>query len=204
MNGISFISKYGFKPIGIVLVLAFISYIADFEILENIFIILTLVLIYVYRDTSRHVYENHQSVLSPIDGKVLAIDTVDDTYKLYVKVNLCNNHNLRAPFDGGVDIVNSKHGVNLNPNTPKGQLLNEQVELEFAANDNAKTSLNMKLFSGFCNPKIELKDGVEHTTQGKKIGFFVDGLAIITLNKKPLVNIGDKLKASQSILSKID
>ena len=204
MNGISFISKYGFKPIGIVIALAFISYIADFETLENIFVILTFVLIYVYRDTSRHIYENNQSVLSPIDGKILAIDIVDDRYKLYVKVNLCNNHNLRAPFDGRVDIINMKYGVNLNPNTPKGQLLNEQAELEFTTTNNTDTSLNMKLFSGLCNPKIDLKDGLEQTTQGEKIGFFVDGLAIITLNKKPLVNIGDKLKASQSILFKID
>jgi len=204
MNGISFISKYGFKPIGIVLVLAFISYIADFEILENIFIILTLVLIYVYRDTSRHVYENNKSLLSPIDGKVLAIDTVDGKYKLYIKVTPCNNHNVRAPFDGSIDILNMQYGVNLNPNTPKGQLLNEQIELEFIANDNAKTSLHMKLFSGLCNPKIELKDGLEQTIQGEKIGFFIDGLAILTIDKKPLVNIGDKLKASQSILSKID
>ena len=204
MNGISFISKYGFKPIGIVLVLAFISYIADFELLENIFIVLTLFLIYVYRDTSRHIFENHQSMLSPVDGTVLAVDTVDDTYKLYVKVNLCNNHNLRAPFDGDMNILSLKHGVNLNPNTPKGQLLNEQTTLEFVANDNGKTTLTMQLISGFFNPKIELKDTLEHTSQGEKIGFFVDGLAIIMTDKKPLVTMGDKLKASQTILSKID
>jgi len=204
MNGISFISKYGFKPIGIVLVLAFISYVVDFELLENIFIILTLFLIYVYRDTSRHIFENHQSVLSPIDGTVLAVDTVDDTYKLYVKVNLCNNHNLRAPFDGNINIISSQNGVNLNPNTPKGQLLNEQTTLEFVSNNNEKTILLMQLISGFFNPRIELKDGLENTTQGKKIGFFVDGLAIITTDTKPLVTMGDKIKASQTILSKID
>jgi len=204
MNSVSFISKYGFKPIGIALVLAFVSYIADFELLENIFIILTLALIYIYRDTTRHIFENNQSILSPIDGTVLAVDTVDDTYKLYVKVNLCNNHNLRAPFDGDINIVSSQHGVNLDPNTPKGQLLNEQVALEFIANDNAKSTLSLQLISGFFNPKTELKDPIEHTTQGQKIGFFVDGLVIITVDKKPLVTMGDKLKASQTIISKID
>ena len=204
MNGISFISKYGFKPILLILVLAFISYIADFEFLENLFIILTLVLIYIYRDTTRHIFENHQSMLSPIDGKVLAIDRADDKYKLYVKVNLFNNHNLRAPFDGDVTLISTQHGTNLNPNTPKGQLLNEQVELDFIANDNAKSTLKLQLLSGFFNPKIELKEAIAHIVQGEKIGFFVDGLAIITLDDKPLVTMGEKLKASQSILLKIN
>lgn len=204
MNSISFISKYGFKPILIALVLAFVSYIADFEILENFFILLTLGLIYIYRDTTRHIFENNQSVLSPIDGKVIAIDTIDNKTQIYVKVNLCSNHNLRAPFNGTFEIANLRHGTNLDPLTPKAKLLNEKADLEFTADNNQKTLLKLQLISGFCNPKIELNEGMEQVTQGKKIGFFIDGLAIISLDEKPLVNIGDKLKAGQSILCKID
>lgn len=204
MNSLSFISKYGFKPIAVVVLLAFISYIADFEVLENLFIILALVLIYVYRDTSRHVFENNQSILSPIDGKVLAIDKLEDKVQLYIKVSLCSNHNLRAPFNGKLEIVNTKHGVNLDPNTPKGRLLNEQVDMKFI-NDDTSELLSIKLISGFCNPAIELKEGIDKVSQGDKIGFFIDGLVIITLdkNKESLVKIGDKIKASQSIIAKI-
>ncbi len=206
MNNLSFISPYGFKPIAIALGLAFVSYIADFECLENIFIIVTLGLIYVYRNTSRHIFENDQSILSPIDGKVIAIDTVGDKTQIYVKVTPCANHNIRAPFNGEFKVANTRHGLNLDPMSPKAQFLNEKADIDFIADNNGKTTMGLKLISGFCNPKIELDEGIEQVTQGKKIGFFIDGLAILTLDKdiKSLVNIGDKLKAGQSLITKID
>jgi len=196
-----FISSKGIKPIAILIVLTILfSFISDF--LGALFVLLTLFSLYVFRDLPKYIYENSESVLSLVDGKVIAIDKIDNKLKVYCKVSLCDNHAIRAPFIGDVKVEKFHKGLNLDPNTLKARYLNEQIAYRFHSEDN-KTSLKLELLSGICNIGIE-KIEDESITQGDKISFFIDGIAIITIKdtNKLLVNIGDKISSGQSILYK--
>ena len=64
-------------------------------------------------------------------------------------------------------------------------------------------SLKLKLISGFFNIGIE-KCEEKILSQGDNVSFFIDGIAIITVNNDNdlLVNIGDKISSGQSVLYK--
>jgi len=201
MNNIGFISSKGIKPIITLLVLTIIaSLISDF--LGAIFVLATLFTLYVFRDLQRYIYENSDSVLSPVDGKIIAVDKTDDKLKIHCKVSLCNNHAIRAPFSGEVKVEKYHKGLNLDTSTLKAKSLNEQITYKFDSDDR-KTSLRLKLLSGLCNIDIEKMEDT-NISQGEEVSFFIDGIAIITIKDdcELLVNIGDKILSGQTILYK--
>ncbi|MEA2019813.1 MAG: hypothetical protein U9N59_15385 [Campylobacterota bacterium] len=196
MINTNIILKQGYKPLILLLVLAVILELFISSFFSNIVLILFLFTLSIYRNPYRHIFENSKSLLSPIDGKIIAIDYTNGKQKIYCKVNLCNNHILRAPQNGDIKIKKYQHGLNLNPNSYKANILNEQIVIKF---DNLK----LKLISGICNRKIEYVDK-EYAKQGENIGLFLDGIAVMTVKKEYLlmVKIGDKLIAGQTIIFK--
>jgi phosphatidylserine decarboxylase len=201
MNSISFISNRGIKPLLVLIVLTLLATVfCDF--LSGVFLVLTIFAVYVFRDTKRYIYENTQSVLSPVDGKIIAIDKVDDKYKIYCKVSLLDSHTVRAPFAGELKVKKYHTGLNLNPNTLKAKTLNEQIIYKFYSEDK-KATLKLKLISGFFNIGIE-KNEEKTLLQGDEVSFFIDGTAIISVKEdnELLVSLGDKISSGQTILYK--
>ena len=191
------ILKQGYKPLVLLLILSIVLALFISSFLSNIVLLLILFTLFIYRNPSRHIFENSTSILSPIDAKVIAIDYINGKQKIYCKVNLCNNHIVRAPQSGTIKINKYQHGLNLNPNSYKASILNEQIVIKF-------NNLKLKLISGVCNHTIEYIDKSD-IKQGGKIGLFLEGIAIITLKTSlPLmVKIGDKITAGQTIIFKI-
>jgi len=186
----------GYKTIAITFVISIVLMLFISDCLAYIGIVVGLALIFIYRDTYRHIFKNTQSVLAPIDATITAIDNVNGKYKIYCKVSLCNNHVLRAPIDADVKVKKFRRGLNLNPNSYKASLYNEQTVLKFS-------DIKIKLISGLCNHKMKrIKECT--VSQGDKISVFLDGLVIITVPQENelLINIGDKLTSGQSILFK--
>ena len=186
----------GYKTITITFVIAVALMLFISDCLGYIGILIGLALLFIYRDSSRHIFNNTTSVLAPIDSTVSAIDHANGKYKIYCKVNLCNNHIFRAPVDGEVKVKKYRRGLNLNPNSYKASLYNEQTVLKFS-------DLKIKLISGLCNHKMKRVKEC-NVSQGDKISVFLDGLVIITVpsNYDLSIKIGDKLTSGQSILFK--
>jgi len=186
----------GYKNIGIVFTVAIVLNLLVSDCLSYIAFFVGIALLYIYRDTYRHIFKNTQSVLAPIDGRVTAIDKVNGKYKIHCKVGLLDNHVLRAPVDGVLKMKKYRHGLHLNPNTHRASLYNEQMVLSFG-------DLKVKLISGLCNNNIK-RVAEKKISQGDKISVFIDGMVVITIQDKNdlLINIGDKLTSGQSILFK--
>lgn len=200
----SFIVKEGYTPVLISFVVTFILYLIDYEFLGAIGVLMTLLLIYIYRDTARYIYENSSSILAPIDGKVIAIDHKKHSTKLYVEVDLFSNHNIRSPFCCTAKIKSRQYGLNLDPSGFKGSLLNEQMKIKFISKEFEDKSIKVKLISGFFNPSLSIKLK-ENYQQGEKIGLFVNGIVEITLKDlQTTLKLNDKIKAGQTIISKVD
>ncbi len=194
MKNNGFILNQGYKYIITFFVIAIVLSIFGIEFFSTIFYLITLLTIFIFRNQERLIFKNKNSILSPIDGKITAIDIVNGKRKIYCKVTPCNTHVVRAPSDTNIKIKNQKNGLNLNPNSYKATILNEQITFKLS-------NMKLKLISGICNTKIEY---TENTTaeQGEPIAIFIDGLAIITLKENINIDlkIGDKLTAGQSIL----
>ncbi|MGB3751993.1 MAG: phosphatidylserine decarboxylase [Arcobacteraceae bacterium] len=186
----------GYRSIAIIFAVSIILSLFISDFLGNIGFIVGIFMLYVFRDTYRHIFTNTQSVLAPIDSVVTAIDTVNGKHKIYCKVGLLNNHVLRAPIDGEVKVKTHRRGLNLNINSYKASLYNEQIVLKF-------DDIKLKLISGLCNMKMKyIKEA--SVSQGDKISVFLDGMVVITVPKseKLLITIGDKLTSGQTILYK--
>jgi len=186
----------GYKTITITFVIAIVLMLFISDCLGYIGIVIGLALLLIYRDSYRHIFKNSTSVLAPIDGTISAIDHSNGKYKIYCKVSLCNNHVFRAPIDADVKVKKYKRGLNLNPNSYKASLYNEQTVLKFS-------DIKIKLISGLCNHKMKrVKECT--VSQGDKISVFLDGLVVITVptDYDLMINIGDKLTSGQTILFK--
>jgi len=136
------------------------------------------------------------NIISPVDGKIQAIDIVKGKYKVYCDVGVFDGNNILAPIDSSMIIKSYTNGLNLSSDTYKAKLLNERVNIKFG-------DISLKLLGGVCNSKIKLlkEDTVQ---QGEKIGKFINGIAIMKLPKYTdlSIQIGDKIKAGQTMIGK--
>lgn len=194
MNNNGIILTQGYKYIITVLIIAIITSLLDLEVISAILYIATIFTLFVFINPNRIIFRNDNSVLSPIDGRVSAIDIVDGKKKIFCKITPCDTHVVRAPTSTSIKISNYKNGLNLNPNSYKASILNEHITFELS-------NIELKLISGICNPKIDYTQDT-NALQGEPIAIFIDGLAVIIVedNIELDVNIGDKLTAGQSVL----
>lgn len=198
MNNNGMILQQGYRPILIAAIVSIVLLIIDAEVLGTISIIVTLFLLFSYRNSSRHIFTNTTHVLSPVDGKLEAIDHLEDEIKLYCKVGMCDIHNVKAPLNAELKVIRSQKGLNLDPKSYKGSILNEQLELDLISADFEPIKLN--LIGGFCNGSFDVceKESVE---QGENISVITDGMVVITLKGGVSeLKIGDKLTAGQSVI----
>ena len=194
MKNSGIILTQGYKYIIAIFIVAIITSLLDLEIISTILYIITIFALFIFRNPNRVIFKNENAILSPIDCTVSAIDIVDGDKVIYCKVSPCDTHIVRSPSDTVIEIKNKRNGLNLNPNSFKANILNEQMTFVF-------TNMKLKLISGICNPRIEYTEDT-NALQGEQIAIFIDGLAVITIdnNIELDVNIGDKLTAGQSVL----
>ena len=200
MKNNGFLIAQGGKVVAISAVLTLVLFILC-DTLGVLAALFTLFLVYVFRNDSRYIFANSQNILSPVDAVVTAIDSSDAGHRIYCKVSLTGSHKVLAPIGGKFDIKRSQKGLNLDPNSFKASLLNEQAELELE-NEELHKKLSLKLIAGKCNTSIELSSN-ENVEQGEAIAVLVDGAAVVTLGADVSLNvkIGDKLKAGQTNLT---
>lgn len=197
MKSSGMILSSGYKPLFISLVVTLFAYLFTCSTFTYIMIAITLFIAFVFRNSSRYIFNNNSNFLSPVDGKVEAIDKGEDFIDIYIKVSLCDSHIVRAPMNGKIVVKKYQKGLNLSANSFKANLLNEQIIFTI---DN----IELKLISSMCNISIEKIENKE-VSQGEPLLTFTDGLVKIRIsnNENISVNINDKLISGQSIIYKM-
>ena len=175
------ILKEGFKPVVVVLLISIFLNIFISDTFGNIGFIITLALIFIYRNPSRTTVNNKGMILAPIDGKISAIDISKNKYKIYINVNLCNTHVLRAPIKSKFKTKSLKNGLNLKSTSYKARLLNTQAVIKF-------DDIKVKLISGICNNDIILYEN-EKVEATQEVGVFLHGLVILELPRSCSINV---------------
>jgi phosphatidylserine decarboxylase len=170
--------------------------------------LLSLFVIQFFRDPARPIPTDPLAVLSPADGRIVAIEPAFDTYaqrdalKISVFMNVFNVHSNRAPVDGTLRAVQYFPGKFFNADLDKASEQNERNALVIDSAGRVVTAVQV---AGLIARRIlcYVKAG-EGLQRGQRFGFIRFGSRVdvyLPLGSQSRVSIGDKVYASSTILA---
>jgi phosphatidylserine decarboxylase len=162
-----------------------------------------------FRDPPRAVPEQANAVLSPADGKVMAVERARDPYldrdalKISVFMNVFNVHSNRSPVDGEVKRRWYHAGSFLNAALDKSSLENERNALQIARADGVDVVCVQ--IAGLIARRILCYVGPgDRLTRGQRFGFIRFGSRVdvyLPPNATPKVAVGDTVYATTTIVA---
>ncbi|MGP1614964.1 MAG: phosphatidylserine decarboxylase, partial [Pollutimonas bauzanensis] len=155
--------------------------------------------------------EGGLNVLSPADGRVVAVEEVRDTYadrdalKISVFMNVFNVHSNRSPVKGTVVSVNYFAGQFFNASLDKASLENER-NATVLRTDHGHVVTAVQV-AGLVAKRIlcYIKPG-DRLYAGQRYGFIRFGSRVdvyLPPGSRPRVAIGDKVQATSTVLAEL-
>jgi len=165
-----------------------------------------------FRDPPRVIPEGEGLVLCPADGRVIVVGEVADPYrggarslKVSIFMNVFNVHSQRSPVDGTVKEVKYAKGLFVNAAFDKASSDNERNALVIRLDNGVEISCVQ--VAGLIARRIlcYVKAG-ERLARGQRYGFIRFGSRVdvyLPPGSTPKVAIGDKVKASSTVLAEL-
>lgn len=173
--------------------------------------LITLFILQFFRDPAREVPDDPQAVLSPADGRIVAVEKVRDPYlerdalKISVFMNVFNVHSNRSPVDGTVRQRWYHAGSFLNAALDKASLENERNALWLRTP--AGADVTCVQIAGLVARRIlcyvDQGAGLE---RGQRYGFIRFGSRVdvyLPPDAEVKAALGDKVYATESILARL-
>ncbi len=162
-----------------------------------------------FRDPPREIPPVAGAVLSPADGRIVAVERINDPYlqreaiKVSVFMNVFNVHSNRSPADGTVQQVWYFPGKFVNADMDKASTENERNAV-WLKTDNG-TDITVVQVAGLIARRIlcYVKAG-DVLTRGQRYGFIRFGSRVdvyLPLNASVKVSLGDKVAATSTVLA---
>lgn len=175
------------------------------------FWVIAIFVLQFFRDPPREIPSGDNLVLSPADGRIVAVEKLQDPYlnreaiKVSVFMNVFNVHSNRSPIDGEVRDKWYFPGKFINADLPKASLENERNALWIKADDGADVTCVQ--VAGLIAKRIicHAKPG-DHLTRGQRFGFIRFGSRVdvyLPVTTKINVSIGDKVYATTTVLAEL-
>src|SRR5690606_5779506 len=173
------------------------------------FWLLAVFVIQFFRDPPRVVPQVAGAVLSPADGRIVAVERTRDPYaerdalKISVFMNVFNVHSNRSPVDGRITLLQYFPGKFVNADLDKASLENERNALVIqTAEGHTVTSVQV---AGLVARRIlcYVRTG-ETLARGQRYGFIRFGSRVdvyLPPDAQPRVAIADKVSATSTILA---
>ncbi|CAG0952288.1 phosphatidylserine decarboxylase [Myxococcaceae bacterium] len=163
-----------------------------------------------FRDPPRRVPDDLKAVLSPADGRIVVVGKARDPYldrealKISVFMNVFNVHSNRSPVDGEVKGRWYNPGAFVNAALDKASTENERNALWLQAVNGADVTCVQ--VAGLIARRIlcYVDKGVA-LARGQRYGFIRFGSRVdmyLPLDAQPAVAIGDKVRATETILAR--
>ena len=164
-----------------------------------------------FRDPPREVPEDPRAVVSPADGRVVAVEKARDPYlerealKISVFMNVFNVHSNRSPVDGTVRKRWYHGGSFLNAALDKASLENERNALWFRTR--CGRDVTCVQVAGLVARRIlcYAGEGAE-LARGDRYGFIRFGSRVdlyLPPDSEPKAALGDKVHAAESVLARL-
>ena len=204
-----FIAKEGWPFIAVSFLIALsVHFFAGFAWALFFWVIAVFVLQF-FRDPPREIPTIPNAVLSPADGRIVAVEKVEDPYlkreaiKVSVFMNVFNVHSNRSPVDGEVLEKWYYPGKFINADLPKASLENERNALWLKSD--AGADVTCVQVAGLIAKRIlcNVLPG-DHLARGQRFGFIRFGSRVdvyLPLDTTINVNIGDKVRATTTVLA---
>ena len=165
-----------------------------------------------FRDPPREVPGDAKTVVSPADGRIVAVDKAHDPYldretiKVSVFMNVFNVHSNRAPVDGEVKQIWYQAGSFVNAALDKASTENERNALWIRADAGADVvcvqvaGLIARRILCYAKPGDALR-------RGERYGFIRFGSRVdvyLPVNARIEAALGDKVYAASTILASLE
>ena len=178
-------------------------------IIELLSWIVVLFVVQFFRDPPREIPRDAGAVLSPADGRIVAVERVTDPYvqreaiKVSVFMNVFNVHSNRSPVDGTVQQVWYFPGKFVNADLDKASTENERNAVWLRTGNGADVTAMQ--VAGLIARRIlcYVKAG-DVLARGQRYGFIRFGSRVdvyLPLDAGVKVSIGDKVAATTTILA---
>jgi phosphatidylserine decarboxylase len=163
-----------------------------------------------FRDPPREIPQGDKLVLSPADGRIVAIEPVRDpwlerdTLKVSVFMNVFNVHSNRSPVDGEVKQVWYHPGKFINADLAKASTENERNALHIRSGEHDVTCVQV---AGLIARRIlcYVEAGAQ-LSRGQRYGFIRFGSRVdvyLPTDSRVKVTIGDKVSATTTVLAEL-
>jgi phosphatidylserine decarboxylase len=171
----------------------------------------TLFIVQFFRDPPREVPQDPRAVLSPADGRIVAVGRAEDPYlkrealKVSVFMNVFNVHSNRSPVDGTVRERWYFAGGFLNAALDKASLDNERNALWLRTVDGCDVTCVQ--IAGLIARRIlcYVEAGAE-LVRGQRFGFIRFGSRVdvyLPLDAELRAAIGEKVYAAETVLARL-
>ena len=189
--------------------LSLILWILCFTAFAGVFSLLTLFVIYFFRDPERSISPGEKAVLSPADGKIIKVEPCweehllkGQTLKVSIFMSLFNVHVNRIPLTGRIIDSSYQTGKFIRANLDKASTGNEQNALLMEAPDG--TRLLFVQIAGLIARRIVcwVKKG-DVVERGCRFGMIRFGSRVdvyLPANTRVQAQIGQKVFGGQTIL----
>ena len=175
------------------------------------FWVFTVFAVQFFRDPARDIPADPETVLCPADGRIVVVERAEDPFrkvpalKISVFMNVFNVHSQRAPVDGTVTQVDYFPGQFVNAALDKASTENERNAV-FATTKSGR-ELTFVQVAGLVARRIlcYVQPG-EKITRGQRYGFIRFGSRVdvyLPTDAVPLVAIGEKVRASETVLARL-
>ena len=212
MNHNGFIAGEGLPfiiPLGGATLLAFL---AGFKGISLVLLVLTLFVIWFFRNPQRNTPEKDGWVISPADGRVIRIEeTTSDEQpgrtfqKISIFMNIFNVHVNRIPCSGEVRFIRYREGKFLSANLDKASELNERNTVLLRTAD-GREIITVQI-AGLIARRIVcwLKEGMQ-VHKGERFGLIRFGSRVelfLPLGSTLLVRVGEKVRAGETPIGEL-
>ena len=174
--------------------------------------IIALFVLQFFRDPAREAPGDAKTVVSPADGRIVAVEKAHDPYldretvKISVFMNVFNVHSNRAPVDGEVKQIWYNAGSFVNAALDKASTENERNALWIRAD--AGADVTCVQVAGLIARRIlcYAKAG-DKLARGQRYGFIRFGSRVdvyLPSNARVKAALGDKVYAASTILASLE
>ena len=191
---------------------ALLAFVAGFRGFASVLLVLTLFVLWFFRNPARKTAATQNLVISPADGKVIRIEeTTSDEQpgatfrKISIFMNVFNVHVNRMPCSGRIRFIRYRQGKFLSANLDKASALNERNTIMLRMDDGREIMIVQ--IAGLIARRIVcwLTEGME-VRRGDRLGLIRFGSRVevfLPLGSNVLVKIGDKVRAGETPIGEL-
>ncbi len=202
------IAREGYPFIGIAGLITLVLALLGYQFLALLSLIVTLFILYFFRDPERFIPVENDILISPADGKIIRIEKVfderffgEEVQKISIFMNIFNVHVNRTPISGTVEKIAHTPGKFYSADSDKGGLQNENCATIIVGNTGRRIAvvqvagLIARRIVCWLEPEDKVKQGMRFglIRFGSRVDIYVPGPVEIRVANGQIVRAGETI-----------